>query len=111
LLKFLHNKKYGKTHVRRCSLAITAYDQRHDADIDVNYTDLTKLTVVTPYLMWLATISHRRDPSSMIGSPYETCGVKSDTGTGSCPRTSVFPCQYHSTDDLYSYNSRGQLEE
>jgi hypothetical protein len=36
------------------------------------------------------------------GSPCAICGGGSGTGTGFSPSPSVFPCQYHSTDALYS---------
>jgi len=36
-------------------------------------------------------------------SPNETTGVQSGTGTSISPTTSIFPCQYHSTDAPYSF--------
>ena len=37
--------------------------------------------------------------------PREICGRQSDTGTAFSPRTSVFPCQFHSTNAPYSSSS------
>ena len=37
-------------------------------------------------------------------SPCGICGAQSDAVTGFPPSTSVFPCQYHSTDAPYSYS-------
>jgi len=51
-------------------------------------------------------VSCHLDTEARVRSQVSLCGVfggRSGTGTGFSPRTSVFPCQYHSTNAPYPF--------
>jgi len=49
--------------------------------------------------------SHRQGLIRNRASSCEICSGRSGFGTGFSPSTSVSPCHYHSSNDLYSSSS------